>query len=361
MERMSKTCKIISSLGVQLYTFAFLREIMKCEGVECGSGIVLVADDRNMAKHFIQLFCRKTESAEWIQSRLHNASLPNYFTGFTLLNLKNNQENLETFLDKNDFLPVVVTGGILPDFLRENCFIMKIQQADIEMLEVEDFSEKIKKLRHLLIEFIQDNQKDSTLCLKKIKIEDKSSVLGAWNFVQKIILFGMYKSDIYSEEQLCFLKEKLDTWVSNKTHMFEKLQHQKSEVIESINTTMENYIRANGEFEVIERYDTQNLNNDTGKMMWYDEEFYYISERTFKDMCEKLLDFVSWNEFKHILQEQEILVCDKSGDYTSKVIIGDKKKVRVLKLNKVLLFQMSETGNFLEEIYEDRKMEGKKS
>ena len=356
MEILSKNRKMIFSLGAQIFTLAFLREIMLDEGIDLGSGIVLVANDLNAAKRFIRLFCRKTESAKWLQNKLKSADLPNFYVGFALIRQRSDVESLEIFMDKDNFLPVVVTGGLLSDFFRENCLILKIKQSDIDMLDTEDFSETIRELRYTIINCIQGDRREHKSKLKNDEIKRKEPFLSAFCYVQRIILKGLYDSDIFSETQMHILKEISDAWVDSRFHMFKKLQHEKSEVIESLSSTLEEFVRTHGELEMMERCEFRRYDEPGGVLMWFDEDFYYIPERTFKVMCGRMLDFVSWNAFKSILREEGVLVCDRSGDYTCKVAIGGEKKVRVLKLDKILLCQMSDNGDSLEDIYEDREV-----
>ena len=57
----------------------------------------------------------------------------NYFVGLILSRGKN-IEHVQEFLQERDFLSVVITGGILPDSLRTDTYIMRITDGTMEAL-----------------------------------------------------------------------------------------------------------------------------------------------------------------------------------------------------------------------------------
>ena len=91
------------------------------------------------------------------------------------------------------------------------------------------------------------------------------------------------------------------------------------------------------------------------KVIWFDDEYYYLTDAMLRKVCGKVLELVSVNELKAILREEGILYCDASGDYSIKIVVktqNGEKRPRVLKLRKLYL---TVYGECLEDIYQERE------
>lgn len=91
--------------------------------------------------------------------------------------------------------------------------------------------------------------------------------------------------------------------------------------------------------------------------IWYDDEYYYMTDRMLRKVCEGVLEMVSVNELKSILKAEAILICDASGDYSVKITVksvGNRQKIRALKLQKLYLLV---DGLYLEDIYYGKEAE----
>ena len=134
----------------------------------------------------------------------------------------------------------------------------------------------------------------------------------------------------------------------------EDIVHANGDVREEISDRFFQFVATNQELVMLDVNNEINPMISKDKVIWYDDEFYYLTDAMLRTACEKVLEVVSVNELKAILREEGILYCDASGDYSIKIIVktqNGQKRPRVLKLRKLYL---TVDGEGLEDIYKER-------
>ena len=138
----------------------------------------------------------------------------------------------------------------------------------------------------------------------------------------------------------------------------EDIVHANGDVREEISDRFFQFVATNQELVMLDVNNEINPMISKDKVIWYDDEFYYLTDAMLRTACEKVLEVVSVNELKAILREEGILYCDASGDYSIKIIVktqNGQKRPRVLKLRKLYLTVDGEGLEcFLHLIYQDR-------
>lgn len=160
MEKFFKKVEMMS-VSVQIFVLSFIRVILNDIGGQVDEGIILVADDMLMARHFIKAYVAKVGNGTVIDRKI--PKMENYELGFKIVNTGMKEEQAEEFLGKEDFLPVLVTGGVLPSYLRTQHFFLRIRETDVKVLDDVNFQVKMQGLKAFIIEninvFIEDTQK----------------------------------------------------------------------------------------------------------------------------------------------------------------------------------------------------------
>ena len=144
MEKFFKKVEMMS-VSVQIFVLSFIRVILNDIGGQVDEGIILA----------------KVGNGTVIDRKI--PKMENYELGFKIVNTGMKEEQAEEFLGKEDFLPVLVTGGVLPSYLRTQHFFLRIRETDVKVLDDVNFQVKMQGLKAFIIEninvFIEDTQK----------------------------------------------------------------------------------------------------------------------------------------------------------------------------------------------------------
>ena len=157
-------------------------------------------------------------------------------------------------------------------------------------------------------------------------------------------------SDIESTE----IAKEMETYGEKLMNISDDILHANREVREEIQIQMKNFVLKNQNLQMLDINAEIDQIRSKDTVIWFDDEYYYLTDAMFRKACEKVLEVVSVNELKAILREEGILYCDASGDYSIKIIVktqNGKQRPRVLKLRKLYL---TVDGECLEDIYQER-------
>lgn len=346
MEKFFKKVEMMS-VSVQIFVLSFIRVILNDIGGQVDEGIILVADDMLMARHFIKAYVAKVGNGTVIDRKI--PKMENYELGFKIVNTGMKEEQAEEFLGKEDFLPVLVTGGVIPGYLRTQHFFLRIREADTKVLDDVNFQAKMQELKTFIIDninvFIEDTQ---------IESNENEPYVTTLLYVENL-LFQYYRRNYeLKEEEANEVVEEFGKFTGKLIKTSEDIVHANGDVREEISDRFFQFVATNQELVMLDVNNEINPMISKDKVIWYDDEFYYLTDAMLRTACEKVLEVVSVNEMKAILREEGILYCDASGDYSIKIIVktqNGQKRPRVLKLRKLYL---TVDGEGLEDIYKER-------
>ena len=177
MERHFKEIEVNWTL-LSIYTGSFLRYIMKDFNSYLNTGIVIVVDNEIQAENFISDYCMKTLNGCKVTSWKKRKNYPENFCCVFLLQSKSTTEaEVIEFLQEKDFLPVLVSGGVLPEYLRSRKHIFRLQkpELEIEFCDRKKFQEYLVQNVVEICEILENLQKSIACTEYSGSIEMKTS------------------------------------------------------------------------------------------------------------------------------------------------------------------------------------------
>lgn len=352
----------IDPIPVFLAIYGKIRFVVSVKGISIEQGIVLVADNEQKAAQFMIRFCQVFDNTIIYKSWNAKSQSPdNYFVGFMLSRGRKTQ-HIEDFLMEKEFLPVVITGGILPDSLRTDSYVLRITEATMNTLENPKILQTIwnvgdkctRNIEYLLERINSVGQECSNIHIRE---ERKNLYLG-------LILCG----NLFFHELNNFITTDLssDLWCTYGSRVEELLCSMDDyaggiDVVTAIVEAICDYIASDKSIAVIDReYVTEDDIEciDRQDCILYDEIYYYIPQCLFAKMCKDLLGIWSICELKKQACNLNMLESDNSADYTCKITVNtgtNKRRIRFLKFIKDGF--LNEYSEGLEGIYINRNEE----
>ena len=341
MER--NTCfSEIDPVLVFLAIYGKIKFVVADKGFPIEQGIVLVADNEQKAAQFQEEFYRAFDNVAVYQRWNNKSEKPdNYFVGLILSRGKN-IEHVQEFLQERDFLSVVITGGILPDSLRTDTYIMRITDGTMEAL-------RNPQILKMLCE-IGDRCTNEIDYLSK-KIDETSLKICSMNILeeQRNLYFGFILCGSIFFEKLLELvgrEEGSELWIKYLNRI-EKLLYEMDDyvggidVVEAIVESIFDYVDNSDkrvtviDKDCVTKNDMESIERQEGILC--DDMYYYIPQRLFTEMCRGILGIWSGCELKKRACDLNVLVSDNSADNTCKITVNienQKKRLRFLKVVK---------------------------
>lgn len=342
MERYCRDGQIIWSM-LTIYGSSFLRFLLSDFGYALDDGLVLVVDNESQSRCFIKNYCKAT-SGDGCQMLTWNSrsKVPNNYSAiFMLLKRTHKEETVEEFLAQGAFLPVIIAGGVLPDYLRADRYILRLTKEDVEYVSGVEVADEIKKFR----EFI--TQKTSTVCkvLERVGsgllLEDYAGEKA--DFFTTCIAVGMIYAEYLREtESERVVADFLNDFEIETKKRIEKMPEFASgeELTERLAGLVWNYLGEHPDVvladrEAVDGSTYQALKADSAVL--FDEIFYYFPVNLLTRICEPLLETSSTPQLKRQLREESVIHCN-SADYTVKkeitLVYGVKETQRFIWIYK---------------------------
>lgn len=346
MEHSNEDVKLIKWVPFVVFSYAFLRCVLEAYEISCDNGFVLIADNEISAREFREGYCRATGEygLRLNIKEYQNYSYNNCCAG--LINLTRQKlDECEAFLDDTRFFPVLVCGGILPKELRENHYLFRISEKDVEYVSSTQFNQDIHEWCDYAIANIM------MLCKCFELIDTSEAIRRNKNQVDNKTLFKMLTA--IGEAYSYFLREKYDEKIQqlfrqryikmcvsriNRISQFAD----GLDICEILAEAIWNYVKRDQVEKVlsVESCDQSGLKLlAENKAILYDEEYYYITEAMMRKICIGLLVGFSWTELKGQLADASLIEKEASG-YTIKKTItcnGQPKRIRTMWLHKEFL------------------------
>lgn len=362
---MGASCKggKINWLALVICGGSFLRYMLSKFGYALDEGLVVIADDVVQARSFVAEYCQKSESngrriASWKQRRTYPA---NYCCGFLMLKNTMKEEEVIEFLSEQDFLPIVISGGIIPEYLKCDHYIFRLRGTDLENVCGEEFAKEIATFCRYIIENVAEVCKtleNLQSCIMMTEYKGSKMEKKVYSFFAGIgSIYAAYLRSYCSEiEVLVFL----DAFMRETNQRLRQIKEFSSgeELSEMISSLVWGYFENHKDIfissckEVCGNvYQALKLQN----AVLYDDKYYFFPTGLFAEICESLLQTSSGPELKRQLKEEGILYCN-SRDYTVKkefiTVYGIKERMRMLWVHKEYL--LSPEYLYLEDMFENR-------
>lgn len=356
----------VNWLSQMLYGGSFLRYILDDFNYGLDEGMILVADDEAQSRKFLQEYCRKTRGngTEVVSWKKRKKCPNNYCCGIMRLKTSTKEEELTDFLSEKDFLPVVISGGVLPDYLRCDRYIFRLGKEDVEAVSAKDFESHIANFRA----YVLDNVPEILRVLQELKtsipLEICDEMGGLKNLYQYFVAVGViwkkYWRKTHSEREA---EDFFKAYLAETFKRMDKIPDFASgeEIAESIASCVWEFMSMNdgvvlADVEAVGGVEFKALKEM--RAILFDTEYYYFPQELLLEMCKPILETVSNPEFKEKLKELGIIHCnaaDKTVKKTVTTVYGGTERIRFLWLHKEFL--LSHDNLRLEDIYFDEKEE----
>lgn len=357
-------CEIVKEFGVLQFieAFGFCRFLFQNNGYDLEKGLVLVTDDDCHAQRVIDAILTTVDSREMrhLSSKVEKPF--NYEIGLHLYRKYDKEQEILEFLVEKRFTPLVIVGGILPEFLEENSYMFRF---DLRGSDIRDFADMYKKMKNEVLSHLEhlmyeiSNFKSSKL-LKQIEIDESSQ--GCFEI---FALTGKVWQLVLRESND---EETAERWLNSYCEASATTLRKMDDlcglcdISEVIRKCVVTYVMKN-DVKMME-FHTITGDSDSIETIWYDADYYYFSESFLKKICKPLQNTVSFQQIKTELCEAGILVCNntKNRNFTVKkscfdIQTGCERRIRFLKLVKQELF--SDEGMELEELVEIKRVNNK--
>lgn len=360
----------INWLILTLYTGSFLRFLMEDLGYVLEEGIVLIADNEFQARQFISGYSKNIQDSGFKveNSKKQKFQIPNYACGFLYLRNGINENDVLDFLEEKDFLPVVVCGGFLPQYLRDSHYIFRLKTEEMEALSDKNTPKKIERFREFIInhvpyicEMIAGLEKCIVVFEYKVPTEMKE-LFSVFLGISRIYAFYICMTE--SEREMI---DFFNSYIKESKERIEKIQDfaDGEEIPELLSKLVWEYLYKHKEVYIVDVY---NIVGEAYTAIYkksaiiFDDKYYWFPHELFMRICEPLLQTMSQPELKRRLREEGILYCN-SADYTVKKCLansyGVTDRIRVLLVHKDCLLSPENLRleDFFEVISENKKNE----
>lgn len=339
---------------------SFLRFILKDKGYPLDSGFVLVTDSKRVAHQFITECNTKFKNSESIDRWNSRSKCPaNYCCGLMAFQKDMKEEAVQIFLTEQDFLPVLVlSSGILPDFLKMDFNIFRIRED--EMLDLKD--KNLKILLDGFKDYIIKNVDEVCAVIERvetskavIEFDGPDEMLNLFkNLVAVISVYAAYLRKSKTEVEVAEISDKFIQ--ESKRRILHIADFSSGENLrETFSQLLWRYAEEN---EGLTITDISTVDGETcqalraNRAILYDFDYYYLTPELFRKICQPLLDTTSIPEVKRQLKADGILSCN-SIDYTVKkqiiTVFGNIERPRFIWIRKKEL--LLPDNLFLEEVF----------
>lgn len=364
MDKYSKNGQV-KWLPLTLYGSSFLRFILEHHGYVLDEGIVLVADDEMQARQIVSVYIQNFKNGRdvqgWKRRRQH---LENYQCAFLKLERRHTEPEVLDFLDEKDFLPVVICGGILPEYLRSAHYVFRVGKEDLAAIRSPQFVEDIGCFQDYILGHIPEvcnnvGELESSIAFEEY--EGGEELKGIFSvFIGAARIYAMYLRQTDSERgSVDFLKKYVAELKWRLAQMTEFASG--SEIPEMLSELVWDYLETHPEIPIVDEdyIDGRGWKHiEMRKAIVFNEKFYLFPPQLFMEICEPLLQNMSEPELKKVLKAEGILYCN-TADYTVKKtltnVFGAKERVRFLWIGKEFL--LSSDNLYLEDVAEKEELE----
>lgn len=339
---------------------AFVQEPMRFYGYGMDKGIILIADDEESALAIkIMLEDHMDAVGVKLKSRKENQPL-NYQMGVHVYNRLDDERKVMDFLEEQEFLPIVIAGGMIPEILIGRGYTFRCTATEKDFMEAKkrykSFTDFTKRNASVVCDLIKRISKLSDM------IEDPQKKYQKYQRIVKSLMTVIFIwSSIYEEhgrekEKIGREEERLKALIWRAIETMER-NDGTYDVQEPVKKCFIEQV-SKGEMGISqlgEDSETDVIENHIS----YDDDFYYVTDSTLRTICAPLLKTVSFVKLKNEMVASGMVDCNDGNlkNFTKKKLIwrsfGWQERVRFVWIKKEAL--MTKEGLFLEDIWEDTK------
>lgn len=334
---------------------AFTRVILRDAKLDIDQGLIVLLDSKSQARAFGQIF-EENLDGKMINRIKKKDGILNFEAGIYPLNGNENEETVLDFLAEKSFLPVITVGGMLPFFLRESTYVIRVH----ELKGMEDFRQEYKRFRTYIIKNVSYIRKRLNSFYKRLCEEDWFDRRSEYYIAFKSIItvgfmwYVFYEKTSTEEITEQFWKQYLGyTYrIIGKFRDYQDCYEMETEFV----TLTWKYLQLHSDVILCNAEEVTIAVQKSMKeeeVILYDSEFYYFPEKLVKIICSPMLETISVGELKVLLKAKGIIFCNDEG-YTIKkrfwMSSGVCDRMRAMKIKKEML--MSSDGLLLEDVYE---------
>lgn len=326
------------AMMVLISVMAEIRPLLQDEELDFEQGFVIFAEDSAVCRQIQRFFkgvgterCKTVGRSEW--------KIPNNRIGLHQYSLYDKEKEIFEFLYSENFTPIVLSNGMIPDFLKEGFNLIIFEQGIT----------RPSLLLHAFQEFCNNIHTNPVLLQRQIRLCRTSE------FFKDDCENPFYLSMESAAEVFCnFYRENHDEAETGKKRLLfhQAIAHhlelaecytEDLEATDLIKKALENYIDENswvqiGRVEEIDGELTKAVERD--EAILFDGDFYYLPEKIVRSACRPFRNVASILSVKRALLESGFLYCNnaKEGNFTVKKLLtnvfGYTFRPRFLKISK---------------------------
>ncbi|MDR1547188.1 MAG: hypothetical protein LBT06_01205 [Hungatella sp.] len=335
-------------LGI-LVLYGKLRPLLQGHHLYLDKGVTLLLEDEVDCALAEQAFdklegcgCKKLRE---IRKKMKLSLTSNNLTLVHNYRRLDSSKEIEDYLRSEEFFPMILTYGWVPEALQSNSYVIQINTKEITGMESISVAEEISGVVDFTAEHLDyvqvrlgmycrsDSAKEERYCGCRLSI-GMNAVLTIY---KTFLLFQ------HSEKEAMVIFDSLQDMIE-KMVSFSQEASEQTEVLDCVIRSVRSYVESEHvlvcsiravEGEVIDALEMD-------KAILYDDNHYFISEQLFRQMCMPLLKTVSLGEIKYRMAEAGVLINNKgsstSTNFTVKrvfyTVFGEAKRKRFVKLLK---------------------------
>lgn len=333
---------------------AFVQAVTRFYGYGMDKGIILIADDDERASLIRAMLQAHMDAVELRFGREKQAQPCNYQIGVHMHSKLDNERKLLDFIEEQDFLPVIIVGGFVPELLNGKGYAFRCEADEQDFMDVEirykEFvkyvKENVSSIQKVVMKmskranFLSDCEKQNQ---KYERLAKNLATIGCiWNLMDT-------KNGISDEEG-----KRLEKFLSIVYSTIEAMERYDGEydVKDAIRECF--WKQVEDKNVCIAPVEKNGVSGEVENQILYDSDYYYVTDQVLRTVCKPILNMVSVVQLKREMALSGMLDCNDGAvqNYTKKKLVwnpyGRTERVRFIWIKKEYL--MSDEGIALENV-----------
>lgn len=334
-----------------LLSYAFLRYPMKEFGETLTSGIVIVTEDKNVAK-LLSINLTRTPMVKRCTDNSDTMFIANNNIALRILGKKDSETEILKFLDEEKFLPVVIATGIVPAYVEDDIYVLRMDSNVSE-----DVFKEYAEFQSWILQNINVLSYKLSVLNKSIQI--MQMVKNFSPLYQAIAMIAYvwemyYRHELSDEDSVdCKTQEFLE-WGKAMIENGGRLTGL-CPISEAVCTAVYEFLNSGNRcrFIDISLKEKGFIEVDCELVVFFDDEWYYFPENLLKKICCALSETVTFHQIKQELAKEgtlEVSSWSKNNFTIQKTVHVDGKSERrhFLKLKKEVF--ISDDAEYIEDV-----------
>lgn len=337
-----------------LATYGYLRWPLQRIGVSGLKGVTIFAEEKEVLDCYLAKLARNVPAKQL--KNLKRMEVKNFELGFYILTHREKEEEVQNFLAREDFLPVLGVSGLVPQFALDETYVLRVDKAEFEGYNWSFFEARMAKIFGYFIENVGSVLEEAQRYWNFEEADEVSGFSAIFGLTAHLFLDGLVHT---GEENAKDLQHTLRRIFAGQKK-FQQSWADMDGLTEVVCRLMHQFVQNVQGIVVV---DCQQIEEKTwpaleeGKAILFDGDHYYVPQELFAESCRKLSGIISMPKLKLSLQQEGTLVCNDISDrnYTTKKVIssamGQTGRYRFLKFRKEEF--LDESGLGLEDVWRE--------